>query len=59
MSKTNIHAKYVDDVSTAMWREMAKNACIRMLLAKLKKNNIKLEDNEKKLLRQAMFGPKE
>jgi hypothetical protein len=55
--KKDIYSRYVDDVSKAMWREMAKNKCIMMFLDKIKKHKIKLEDKEKLIVRQAMLGP--
>jgi hypothetical protein len=47
----------VNDVSIAMWREMAMARCITMLIKKIKDNDIKLEPEEKKLITQAMLGP--
>jgi len=49
-------AKYVDDISKAMWNEHYQSRCIMMLLAKLKTHAIELEDPEKVLLRKAMLG---
>ena len=47
--------KYVRDVSTAMFREHYKNECIKLFLTKIKEYSIKLTDDEKKIMRQAMF----
>jgi hypothetical protein len=47
--------KYVDDISTAMFREIVKDRCIHLFIRKIKELKIKLTDEEKKILRQAMI----
>lgn len=48
--------QYIDDISTAMWRERNMSKCILMLLNKVKEAKIKLTREEALLLRKAMLG---
>ena len=47
--------RYIDDISTAMFREHYKAKCIKLFIKKIKEHKIKLTDDEKKIMRQAMF----